>query len=62
MAKVSKQQADYTDKPVGPKRCVICSMYLPFSRSCTLVEGSINPLGRCKYWQLTAFSGKPKEA
>lgn len=49
-AHISKDEAEYQDKPIAGERCGGCSMFRE-PDSCTLVAGEISPHGHCRYWQ-----------
>lgn len=49
MIKITKDKANYTDYQ-RVRQCKFCSMFRPPS-GCTLVKGTINPSGGCKFWE-----------
>jgi hypothetical protein len=50
--KVATQaEAQYQDTPKGILACAACTFFLP-PHACKVVEGTINPHGWCKYFDL----------
>jgi hypothetical protein len=49
-AKMTQEEAGYQQMPKGDQSCSNCSLFNPPS-SCSLVDGSINPQGWCRYHQ-----------
>lgn len=47
---VSKQVAQYQDKPNGQQSCSQCANFMPPS-GCKLVTGPVSPSGWCKLFQ-----------
>lgn len=47
--KVSKESADYQDKPKGDQMCSNCAHFVP-PAACVVVAGEISPQGWTKYW------------
>jgi hypothetical protein len=50
MAKMTQGDAGYQEMPKGDQSCSNCSLFSP-PASCTLVDGTINPQGWCRYHQ-----------
>jgi hypothetical protein len=48
-AKMAQASVSYQDTPKGDQQCSTCSLFQPPS-ACTLVDGTINPSGWCKFW------------
>ncbi len=55
MAKTSKAEARYRDRPNGAERCGRCTMFREPDR-CSAVIGEIQPTGWCKF-----FKRKPRD-
>ncbi len=49
-AKISMEQADYTEDGSGDRRCRNCTMFQT-PDSCTLVAGDVHPEGYCKFFE-----------
>lgn len=49
-ARVDKFTAEYRDQPKGERKCANCALFIAESNTCKVVEGSISPLGWCKFW------------
>jgi hypothetical protein len=49
--KMSKQEAEYQDKPKDIRMCATCTLYVR-PHSCKVVEGDISPSGWCKAFAL----------
>jgi hypothetical protein len=47
--KMSKQAAQYQDGPKSGQKCLDCALYIQPS-SCKLVDGTISPVGWCKFF------------
>lgn len=47
---ITKTEANYVDGPVKVQPCKRCSMWR-MPRNCTLVKGTIKPVGRCDRWE-----------
>lgn len=50
MAKMSQKDAGYQEMPKGDQSCSNCSLFSA-PDSCSLVDGTINPQGWCRYHQ-----------
>ena len=50
MAKMAQSDAGYQEMPKGDQSCSNCSLFSP-PASCSLVDGTINPQGWCRYHQ-----------
>lgn len=48
--KLEKPGVKYQDKPKGDQKCGTCTNYIAASKTCKLVDGSINPSGWCMLW------------
>jgi hypothetical protein len=48
--KQTQTAVGYTNHPKGGQKCHICANYIAESKTCKLVEGSINPEGWCILW------------
>jgi hypothetical protein len=48
-AKMTQQAAGYQEKPKDSASCSNCTLFKPPS-SCTLVDGTINPNGWCRFY------------
>ena len=48
--KITKFEANYTDRGLGDERCRYCMHFEP-ANSCELVEGTINPDGWCEHFE-----------
>jgi hypothetical protein len=48
--KQTQAAVGYTDHPKAGQKCHICANYIAESKTCRLVEGSINPEGWCILW------------
>jgi hypothetical protein len=49
-AKMSQKDAGYQEAPKGDQSCSNCSLFSP-PASCSLIDGTINPQGWCRYHQ-----------
>jgi len=49
--KMSKQQAQYQDRPNGIQACATCTLFEDPDR-CKVVEGDVSPNGRCKAYAM----------
>ncbi len=47
--KLSKELAQYKDRPNGDKKCANCTNFIA-PNACKLVDGNINPNGWCTLW------------
>ena len=47
--RISKDQAGYVEHARSYETCATCRMY--GVGNCHLVEGSINPVGYCRFWE-----------
>lgn len=54
--RMSKDRADYIEHSPSYETCATCSMY--GLGNCSLVEGSINPHGWCRYWERIASKAR----
>jgi hypothetical protein len=50
MARMSQKDAGYQEMPKGDQSCSNCSLFSA-PASCSLVDGTINPQGWCRYHQ-----------
>ena len=50
VAKMTQEEAGYQQMPKGDQSCSNCSLFSP-PASCSLVDGTINPQGWCRYHQ-----------
>jgi hypothetical protein len=50
-AKLTKQQAEYEDKPRDIRMCSTCSFFEP-PKDCKVVEGDVSPDGWCNLFAL----------
>lgn len=57
MAKASKSEAHYRDRPKGTERCELCLMFEP-PHGCSSVVGTISPRGWCKYFERKKSRGE----
>jgi hypothetical protein len=51
IAKVSQEEAHYTNSPHGDQRCATCTYFLSEERRCTVVAGIIDPNGWSRFYQ-----------
>jgi High potential iron-sulfur protein len=51
LAKMSKQQAQYQDRPNGIQACATCTLFEDPDR-CKVVEGDVSPDGWCKAYAM----------
>jgi len=49
-AKMTQKAAGYQESPKGDQSCSNCSLFVA-PASCSLVDGTINPQGWCKFHQ-----------
>ncbi len=49
--KMSKQEAEYQDRPKDIRMCATCTLFEP-PKSCKVVEGDVSPSGWCKAFAL----------
>ena len=49
-AKMTQDEAGYQQMPKGDQSCSNCNLFSP-PASCSLVDGTINPQGWCRYHQ-----------
>ena len=49
-AKMAQKDAGYQQMPKGDQSCSNCNLFIA-PDSCTLVDGTINPQGWCRYHQ-----------
>src|SRR5258708_38795335 len=49
---LSKDIAGYQGQPKGSQRCELCKKFKP-PGACTLVTGSVNPQGWCRFFSVT---------
>lgn len=50
-AKLTKQQAEYEDKPRDIRMCSTCTFFEP-PKGCKVVEGDVSPDGWCNLFAL----------
>jgi hypothetical protein len=48
--KVPPASVQYQNQPKGEQKCGTCTNFIAESKTCKLVEGSINPEGWCVLW------------
>jgi hypothetical protein len=49
--KMSRNDAEYQDKPRSGLSCAACSLFRP-PQSCEVVDGDISPNGWCRFFDL----------
>jgi hypothetical protein len=49
--KMTRQQAQYQDRPKDIMMCATCSLFEP-PKSCKIVEGDVSPSGWCRAFAL----------
>lgn len=49
-SKMSKEGAQYQDKPQDNRKCADCANFIADSKTCKVVDGDISPQGWCIFW------------
>lgn len=49
-SKMSKEGAQYQDKPQDGRKCADCANFIAASKTCKVVDGEISPQGWCIFW------------
>lgn len=49
-SKMSKEGAQYQDKPQDGRKCADCTNFIAASKTCKVVEGEVSPQGWCIFW------------
>lgn len=49
-AKAPKSNVKYQETPKDGNKCSTCMQFIPKTKECKLVQGSINPDGWCMLW------------